>query len=100
MRFALASKKIIFTDRLNADNLDTVIGEIEKKYYKAMIHPGESIGSMAAQSIGEPTYYLLQFISKNSIKNIYKFTNIYVLFILALKWPWILSISLVLLIEM
>lgn len=48
MRFNLCSKKIVFEDKLTADNLDTLIGEIEKKYYKAMIHPGESIGSMAA----------------------------------------------------
>ncbi len=70
----LATKKVLGYggDRgacLNRDAFDWIIGEIEvrfnqvllhlffiftKENFKAMAHPGEMIGSIAAQSIGEP----------------------------------------------
>jgi hypothetical protein len=34
--------------------LDWVIGEVETRFYVAKVNPGEMVGVLAAQSIGEP----------------------------------------------
>jgi len=47
----LASKKI---KDLNYEQLIYVIEEIELKFRKAIVTPGEMVGILAAQSIGEP----------------------------------------------
>lgn len=35
--------------------MDKLVFEIEEKFKKALVHAGETIGAIAAQSIGEPT---------------------------------------------
>ncbi|KAK9843436.1 hypothetical protein WJX81_002541 [Elliptochloris bilobata] len=54
-RAMLASKRVLREHRLSAEALDYVIGEIEARFHKALAFPGEMIGTVAAQSIGEPT---------------------------------------------
>ncbi|MFX1521419.1 MAG: DNA-directed RNA polymerase subunit A'' [Promethearchaeota archaeon] len=36
------------------EELDQIIEEARKAYYKALVEPGEAVGTIAAQSIGEP----------------------------------------------
>eukprot|EP00743_Colponemidia_sp_Colp-15_P005255 GILK01005654.1.p1 GENE.GILK01005654.1~~GILK01005654.1.p1 ORF type:complete len:1742 (+),score=310.58 GILK01005654.1:266-5491(+) len=54
LRAALASKKIIMQERLTAESFDWLLGEIEARFNMSVSNPGEMIGSIAAQSIGEP----------------------------------------------
>jgi DNA-directed RNA polymerase II subunit RPB1 len=54
LRSTFASKQVCEKYRLSQQAFDYVVGEIEKKFHKAVAHPGENIGCIAAQSIGEP----------------------------------------------
>lgn len=36
------------------EQFDYILQEIKKRYYKGLVQPGESVGILAAQSIGEP----------------------------------------------
>ena len=51
---ALSSKKVINFYKLTKDAFDWIIGDIRNRYHKGLISPGESVGIVAAQSIGEP----------------------------------------------
>ena len=39
----------------NAQSLQTVVDILTKKWYKSIVAPGEMVGTIAAQSVGEPT---------------------------------------------
>ena len=54
LRQGLASKKIVQQHRLDEDSFNWVLTEIKKKFQQAVVHPGEMVGPVAAQSIGEP----------------------------------------------
>ena len=54
----LSTKIIIHENRLNKQAFDWVIETITLNFYKALISPGESVGSISAQSLGEPTTQL------------------------------------------
>lgn len=41
--------------RLNRQAFDWLVGEVEERFNAAIANPGEAIGTVAAQSIGEPT---------------------------------------------
>ena len=43
---------------LSEEIFDEIINEIQFKYLRALVHPGEMVGPLAAQSIGEPTTQL------------------------------------------
>lgn len=58
LRFYLAPKKSIITLRLSKDMFDEILREIRFKYIKSTVHAGEMVGTLAAQSIGEPTTQL------------------------------------------
>jgi len=58
LRFNLAPKKSILVHRLSQESFDEMLREIRFKYIKALVHPGEMVGPLAAQSIGEPTTQL------------------------------------------
>lgn len=58
LRYYLAPKKIILVSRLTRAMFDELISEIRFKYIKARVHAGEMVGTLAAQSIGEPTTQL------------------------------------------
>jgi len=54
VRSVFASKRVLKEYRLDSDAFNFIIGEIKIKFHQALVQPGESVGSLAAQSIGEP----------------------------------------------
>jgi DNA-directed RNA polymerase II subunit RPB1 len=58
LRYHLAPKKSIIINRFTIALFDELLHEISYKYIKARVHPGEMVGPLAAQSIGEPTTQL------------------------------------------
>ena len=50
----LASKRVIKEWRLTKDAFGWLLGEIESRFNQALCAPGECVGVIAAQSIGEP----------------------------------------------
>jgi DNA-directed RNA polymerase II subunit RPB1 len=58
LRFNLCPKKSIIVYRFSKDSFDEMIREIRFKYMKALVHAGEMVGPLAAQSIGEPATQL------------------------------------------
>jgi DNA-directed RNA polymerase II subunit RPB1 len=54
LRARLAFKKLVVEHRLNKEALSYVLGELEDRFLKASVAPGEMVGVLAAQSIGEP----------------------------------------------
>lgn len=55
IRVFLSSKKVCIKEGLNKETFRKIIGEIEYKFHKAKVHPGEMVGVICAQSLGEPT---------------------------------------------
>ena len=58
LRFYLAPKKAIVTHRLSQALFDELMRDIRFRYIQSLVHPGEMVGALAAQSIGEPTTQL------------------------------------------
>lgn len=54
MRSRLSFKRLACFQRLNRMAFEHVLGELENRWSRAFISPGEMIGVLAAQSIGEP----------------------------------------------
>lgn len=54
LRSRLAFKRIVTENSLNKLAFQHVVGEIESRYSRAAVDPGEMVGVLAAQSIGEP----------------------------------------------
>jgi DNA-directed RNA polymerase II subunit RPB1 len=54
LRSRLAFKRIALQLRLNKLAFAHVLGELESRFTRAMVNPGEMVGVLAAQSIGEP----------------------------------------------
>lgn len=54
----LNTKIIINENNLSLEAFDWVVNNIETSFYKSLVQPGESVGSIAAQSLGEPTTQL------------------------------------------
>lgn len=50
-----ASKRVLNEYKLTWEAFNWVIGEIESRFLQSLVVPGEMIGCVAAQSIGEPT---------------------------------------------
>lgn len=57
IRNYLASKKII-GEKYTKEAFDFLMQAVRKQYYQALVAPGEMVGAIAAQSIGEPTTQL------------------------------------------
>jgi DNA-directed RNA polymerase II subunit RPB1 len=53
--FNLSPKELLITKRFNRKSIITLLEHIVLYYKKAIIAPGEVVGLIAAQSIGEPT---------------------------------------------
>lgn len=53
--FTLAPKELLVLKPLTDKTLHTLLQQIVTHYKRALIHPGEMVGVIAAQSIGEPT---------------------------------------------
>nr|ANJ43281.1 RNA polymerase II largest subunit [Sugiyamaella mastotermitis] len=54
VRSRLATKRVLEEHRLNRAAFEWVLGEIETQFAKSIVNPGEMVGVVAAQSIGEP----------------------------------------------
>lgn len=58
LRFYLAPRRCILEYRMTQKIFDEVVKDIRYRYIKSLVHPGEMVGALAAQSIGEPTTQL------------------------------------------
>lgn len=54
LRSVLCSKQMASTHKLNAEAFEWILGEIETRFNQAIVQPGEMVGALAAQSLGEP----------------------------------------------
>ena len=54
LRSTFASKRVLNDHHLTRDAFEWLLGEIEGRFNQALSHPGEMVGAIAAQSIGEP----------------------------------------------
>jgi DNA-directed RNA polymerase II subunit RPB1 len=54
LRSTLACRRVIEEHHLSRSAFDWLLGEIESRFNQAIVHPGEMVGTIAAQSIGEP----------------------------------------------
>lgn len=54
LRSRLAFKRIAIQGRFNKLAFAHVLGELESRFTRALVNPGEMVGVLAAQSIGEP----------------------------------------------
>ena len=54
LRTKLASRNLILTLGYNRYSFDALLDEIKRKFYMGIVAPGEAVGALAAQSIGEP----------------------------------------------
>ena len=56
--FYLSPKELLFVKRIHRKGLILLLENIYMKYKQAIVHPGEMVGIIAAQSVGEPTTQL------------------------------------------
>ncbi len=54
LRSSLCSKRVLQVHHLTAEAFDWLCGQIETRFQQAQVQPGEMVGVLAAQSIGEP----------------------------------------------
>ncbi|XP_013419697.1 DNA-directed RNA polymerase II subunit RPB1-like isoform X2 [Lingula anatina] len=54
VRSTLCAKKVTGEYRLSSEAFDWLLGEIKHRFDQAMVNPGEMVGALAAQSLGEP----------------------------------------------
>lgn len=54
LNYYLNSKRLILFHKLTKRAFDWIVGEIKSRFIQSIIRPGEMVGSIAAQSIGEP----------------------------------------------
>ena len=54
-RYQLCSRRLIGHHRLRPEAFDWLLGEIERRWWGSLAVPGEPVGIIAAQSLGEPT---------------------------------------------
>ncbi|CUS23088.1 LAQU0S08e01860g1_1 [Lachancea quebecensis] len=54
LRSRLATRRVIQEYRLNKQTFEWVLNNVESQFLRSIVHPGEMVGVLAAQSIGEP----------------------------------------------
>ena len=54
----LSPKKLIFEYHINREEFNVIVDEIKLAFLKAIVNPGEMVGVITAQSIGEPVTQL------------------------------------------
>ena len=54
LRSTLASRRVICEHKMSRAAFEWLLGEIESRFAQAMVAPGEMVGAIAAQSVGEP----------------------------------------------
>lgn len=72
----MSSKVLIFENHITKEAFDHIVKIVMKRFYEALIHPGESVGSIAAQSLGEPctqltlnTFHMAGVASKSNVNS-------------------------------
>ena len=78
--YYLSPRNLLVAKRFNRKSLTMLLETIELKYKQSIVHPGEMVGVIAGQSIGEPTTqltlnsvtYETEIIVRNSDKKISK----------------------------
>jgi len=72
LRTMLSAKHVVCQERLSKKSFDWLLGEIKARYERSIVHPGEMVGSIGAQSMGEPatqmtlnTFHMAGVASKN-----------------------------------
>lgn len=72
LRQLLVAKHVIQTKKLSRSSFDWLVGEIQTRFERSLVHPGEMVGSIGAQSMGEPatqmtlnTFHMAGVASKN-----------------------------------
>jgi len=83
LRTALNSKQICLKHNLTKKAYHYLLGEIESRFHKSIAKPGECVGAVAAQSIGEPatqmtlnTFHFAGVSSKNVTLGVPRLTEI------------------------
>lgn len=54
LRSVLCSLKMAKQHKLNEEAFEWLLGEVETRFCTAIVQPGEMVGALAAQSLGEP----------------------------------------------
>ena len=54
LRCTLSSKRVLQEHALTSQAFDWLLGEIKERFLQHRVQPGEMVGALAAQSIGEP----------------------------------------------
>ncbi|KAI8514192.1 DNA-directed RNA polymerase II subunit RPB1, partial [Branchiostoma belcheri] len=54
LRSTLCTRRVLEEFRLSTEAFDWLLGEIESRFNQAIVQPGEMVGALAAQSLGEP----------------------------------------------
>ncbi|KAJ8311231.1 hypothetical protein KUTeg_011217 [Tegillarca granosa] len=54
VRSTLCAKRVTEEFRLSSEAFEWLLGEIETRFQQSHAHPGEMVGALAAQSLGEP----------------------------------------------
>merc|ERR1719440_1933615 len=54
LRCMLASKRILQLEALSKQSFNWLLGEIKNRFYRSLAASGEMVGTLAAQSVGEP----------------------------------------------
>jgi DNA-directed RNA polymerase II subunit RPB1 len=54
LRSTLCARRVAEEHKLSAEAFEWIIGEIETRFQQAQVQPGENVGALAAQSLGEP----------------------------------------------
>jgi len=80
IRSILASKRVLLEYRLTAISLDWILSHIATKFFSSKVHPGESVGILAAQSISQPTTQMTLNVSR------YVFMFCFILLLLLFFW--------------
>jgi DNA-directed RNA polymerase II subunit RPB1 len=62
LRTTLASKRVLSEFKLTKESFDWIVGEIAIRFQQALVHPGEMVGALAAQSIGKKYIYFYKYI--------------------------------------
>jgi hypothetical protein len=55
LRYHLNPRMIIQKERINRAAFEWITTEITRRFFEALVSPGEMVGAIAAQSIGEPS---------------------------------------------
>ncbi|KAK3823717.1 MAG: LOW QUALITY PROTEIN: beta and beta-prime subunits of DNA dependent RNA-polymerase [Linnemannia elongata] len=83
IRSTLAVRRVIEEYHLTREAFDWVVGEIGSRFAHAMVNPGEMVGTVAAQSIGEPatqmtlnTFHYAGVSSKNRVPRLKEIINV------------------------